>query len=338
MTSLPDDRLVLGVDGGNSKTDVAIANADGRLLALIGAGPTVSHQAVGIDEGIRRLAELVSAAREQAGLAARDRIELGSFCLAGADTPADLRLLRGALADLGLVERTLIRNDTQAALRSGTDRGWGVVVICGSGVNAHGVAPDGRHARLIALGEVSGDWGGGTDMGWSALAAAVRGRDGRGPRTSLERRVPAAFGLRRPDTLSRALYADRIDPARLSELSPLVFATAADGDPVAREIVDRLADEVVAMAGAMIRRLRLATTDVDVVLAGGVMATTFEPFHDRIRAGILELAPRARIVVPAAPPVLGAILIGLDSMVDRPVAARITAAAGLRRAWPTPAR
>ncbi|HEY7524151.1 MAG TPA: BadF/BadG/BcrA/BcrD ATPase family protein [Candidatus Limnocylindrales bacterium] len=334
MTSLSGERLVLGIDGGNSKTDLALATLDGRLLGLVTDGPTVSHQAVGIEAGMRRLGELVAAVRERAGLPAHLRIGTGVYCLAGADTTADLRFLERSLGRLDATHRRLIRNDTDAALRSGTDRGWGVVVICGAGVNAHGVAPDGRHARLIALGEVSGDWGGGTDVGWSAVAAAVRAWDGRGPGTMLERAVPAAFGLRRPDALSRALYAERIAGPRVAELSPVVFAAAAEGDAVARGIADRLADEVVAMAGAMIRRLRLARSDLDIVLAGGVMATTFAPFHDRIRAGVLARAPRARIVLPRARPVLGAVLIGFDATDDRPAAAAPGAVDRLRRGWP----
>ena len=50
---------VLAVDGGNSKTDVALCTADGELLAAV-RGPTTSHQAVGLDVGLDRLAGLVA--------------------------------------------------------------------------------------------------------------------------------------------------------------------------------------------------------------------------------------------------------------------------------------
>lgn len=306
-------RTILAVDGGNSKTDVALVTEDGRLLAAV-RGPTSSHQVVGLTAGMERLAGFVAEVSASARLAGRP--ELAVYTLAGADTKADIRLLARALADRGFAERDVIRNDAFGALRAGTDRSWGVVVICGHGVNAAGIAPDGREVRLDALGEISGDWGGGTDVGWQGLAGAVRARDGRGPRTRLERDVPAHFGLKTPAALTSALYRGMIPEPRIAELAPVVFAAAAAADPVARSIVDRLADEIVVMAGAMLRRLHLTRSDPDVVLGGGIFRTDEARFHERIRRGVAGIAPRARVVRLAAPPVAGAALLGLDLLTD----------------------
>ena len=117
----------------------------------------------------------------------------------------------------------------------------------------------------------------------------------------------------------------------MRELAPLVFAAAGDGDPVARRIVDDLADEVVAWSVAMIRRLHLTRTDVPVVLAGGTFRTTDEPFYSRIRSGIAAVAPAARVRVLSAPPVLGSALIGLDRLALGP-SERSAAEASLRSA------
>jgi N-acetylglucosamine kinase-like BadF-type ATPase len=230
------------------------------------------------------------------------------------------------LDERGYADERLVLNDAFGALRAGTDRGWGVVVICGQGVNAAGVAPNGRTVRLDALGAISGDWGGGTDVGWEGLAAAVRARDGRGPRTSLERDVPGHFGLRTPAALTAAMYSDRIPEERIGELAPVVFAAATAGDPAARLIVDRLADEVVAMAGAMIRRSHLTGREPDVVLAGGVFRTRDRAFVDRIADGVAVVAPGARLVQLSAPPVAGAALIGLDRLAGGSVPATTGAA------------
>jgi N-acetylglucosamine kinase-like BadF-type ATPase len=321
--------MVLAVDGGNSKTDVALVGGDGRLLAAV-RGPTSSHQAVGVERGMERLAAFVAEAHAQAGSSAADRADVGVYCLAGADTPADVRLLTRSLAARGFARTDLLRNDTFAALRAGTDRGWGVVIICGQGVNAAGVAADGRTVRLDALGEISGDWGGATDVGWGGVAAAVRARDGRGPRTVLERAVPAHFGLASPHALTMAMYDGRIPVRRVVELSPVVFAAAMAGDGAARAIADRLADEIVAMAGAMLRRLRLTRLDPEIVLGGGVFRTPDLDFRSRIEAGVYGIAPRARVVRAEAPPVAGAALLGLDAlaggMVDPAVGAKVRTA------------
>lgn len=322
-------RTVLAVDGGNSKTDVAIVADDGRLLAAV-RGPTCSHQQVGLGPGLERLAGFVAAAVAEAQLG--ERPDLAVYSLAGADTKADVRSLTSALEERGFAAEGVVLNDAFGALRAGTDRSWGVVVICGQGVNAAGVAPDGRSARLDALGAISGDWGGGTDVGWAGLAAAVRARDGRGPRTRLEHDVPAYFGLASPAGVTSAMYTGRIAEARIGELSPVVFAAAEAGDEEARKVVDRLADEIVTMAGAMIRRIRLSRLDPDVVLAGGVFRTQDEVFRERITDGVAAIAARARVVGLEAPPVAGAALIGLDrlggSTTSSDVSRRVRAAIG----------
>jgi N-acetylglucosamine kinase-like BadF-type ATPase len=320
--------VVLAVDGGNSKTDVALVDGDGRLLAAV-RGRTTSHQQVGGDAGMQRLTALVGDAYRAAGVGT-GRADVGVYCLAGADTPRDIRGLKARLAEGAFARIDMLRNDTFAALRAGTDRGWGVVVICGQGINAAGIAPDGRTARLDALGEISGDWGGATDVGWQGLAAAVRARDGRGPRTVLERSVPGHFGLATPRALTMAMYDGRVAQRRIGELSPVVFAAAMDGDAAARSIVDRLADEIVTMAGAMIRRLRLRRLDPEIVLGGGVFRTPDVAFRSRIEAGVQAIASRARLVRTDAPPVAGSALLGLDALRGDVADARV--GAGVRQA------
>jgi N-acetylglucosamine kinase-like BadF-type ATPase len=306
---------VLAVDGGNSKADLALVTRDGRLLASV-RGPSISHQQVGVREGVARLLQLAAEAARRAGLppATAPIAELGMFCVAGADFRREVTLLTSAFGETGLSRRTEVLNDTLAPLRAGTERGSGVVLICGAGVNAAGVGPSGRTARLAALGPISGDEGGGRDLGMGALGAAVRARDGRGPRTTLERLVPAHFHLARPAAVTRAMYDGRIDEDRVRELTPVVFAAAQAGDTVARGLVDRLADELAIMAIAMIRRVGIVRREFDVVLAGGVFLNRDPAFLARLTNAIQRVAPGAHPVPLRAPPLLGAALLGLDRL------------------------
>jgi N-acetylglucosamine kinase-like BadF-type ATPase len=303
---------ILAVDGGNSKVDVALVGVDGSLLAAVRGG-TISHQAVSLDEGVARLGRLVAAVRSSVGIP-DGSFSQAIYCLAGADYPTDIRLLRTSFDAVVRSADSLVLNDTFAALRAGSTRPWGIALICGQGINGAAVALNGRRVRFAGVGDISGDWGGGTSIGQAGLGAAVRARDGRGPRTELERTIPAAVGLHRPDEVTRAYYDRRLDESRIGDLAPTVFATAVAGDPVARGIVDHLADELAVMAAALARRTGLTRRDPEVVLAGGIFKTDDAAFHaglaERIRAAI----PGARIVRLDAPPVLGAALIGLDRL------------------------
>jgi N-acetylglucosamine kinase-like BadF-type ATPase len=181
-------------------------------------------------------------------------------------------------------------------------------------MNCVGVGPDGREVRFPALGAVSGDvMDGAGAVGLAAVSAAARSEDGRGPKTELERLVPAYFELDSPVGLARALEAGRVPWRRLGELAPLVFA-AADTDEVAGEIVDRQAAEVVAYVRAAANRLDLVDEEVEVVLGGSVLQSGNRRLLSGIEAGLRDLGPRLAAVVAGSRPIVGAALTGLDRL------------------------
>jgi N-acetylglucosamine kinase-like BadF-type ATPase len=304
---------VLAGDGGNSKTDLALVGADGAVLALV-RGPQSSPQHLGVEGSLAVLERLLDEAGRQAGWnGAGGRSEAAALLMAGVDFPAEEEAVRTAVAERGWAARVLVGNDTFAVLRAGTERGWGVAITCGAGINCVGVGPDGRHARFPALGAITGDWGGGYDLGLAAVSAAARSEDGRGPRTSLERAVPAYFGLGTPTELAEAIHVGRIAQRRVIELAPLVVAEAAD-DAVAASIMARLAEEVVALARVALARLELSSEPVEVLLGGGVLQSADGAVLAAIRSGLDEVGPQISVRPTATPAIVGAALLGLDEL------------------------
>ena len=314
------DGLVVAVDGGGVKTDLALLDSSGSLLSLVRGGRSQAHY-LGVDGTVAVLEGLLEAAAARAGLDPLERpvASTAQLLLAGMDLPEELAALRAAVEQRHWSERLVIGNDTEALLRAGTDRGWGIAVVCGTGINCLGLLPGpgsgsaAREARFLSFGPVSGDWGGGRDVGLAALAAAVRAGDGRGPRTVLETAVPAHFGFGDAAEVARAVHLDEMSSDRLGELAPVVLAVC-DSDPVAAEIVRRLADEVVAFAVAAVRRLSLAASDPDVVLGGRLLRAVSADVVERIARGVHEVAPAARVVVSSSEPIVGAALLGLDEL------------------------
>jgi N-acetylglucosamine kinase-like BadF-type ATPase len=306
--------LVLAVDGGNFKTDLALARADGQTLALV-RGPQSSPHHLGVDGCIRVLEDLLAHALREAGISdGRGPVaDVGQLLLAGVDFPADELEVNAAASDRGLAKRVSVGNDTFAVLRAGTERGWGVAIVCGSGINCLGVAPDGRQTRFPALGEITGDWGGGYDVGLAGVTAAARSEDGRGPRTSLEQAVPAHFGLSTPTELAEAIHHRQIPLARVTELAPVVVAEAKS-DAVAAEIMDRLADEIAALARVALERLSLSSEPVEVLLGGGLILAADGPLVESVGERLHQVAPAASVKSTSSPPIVGAALLGLDEL------------------------
>jgi len=305
---------VLAVDGGNSKTDLALVGADGSVLSLV-RGPLSSPQHLGVEGAVGvvggLLAEALREARlgDQAGRVA----QIATLLMAGVDFPAEEDAVRLAVEERAWADRVHVDNDTFAILRAGTERGWGVAITCGAGINCVGVAPDGRHARFPALGAITGDWGGGYDLGLAAVSAAARSEDGRGPRTGLERTVPAHFGLTTPTELAEAIHTGRIEERRVIELAPVVLAEAAD-DAVAAQIVQRLASEVVALARVALTRLGLNNEPVEVLLGGGVLQDVDGDLLTAIDSGLRQVAPSVTVRPTASAAIVGAALLGLDEL------------------------
>jgi N-acetylglucosamine kinase-like BadF-type ATPase len=194
-----------------------------------------------------------------------------------------------------------------------------VAIVCGAGINCLGLAPDGRETRFPALGDISGDWGGGQDVGATAVWAAARSEDGRGPRTPLEHLVPEHFGVATPLELAEAVHTGSVSRRRFIELAPLVFAQA-EHDPVAAGIVARLADEVVALVRVSLERIGPVEDPADVVLGGGLMQARNPRLLASIAGGLAELGVPHTLSVVDAPPVVGAALRALDALGATPEA------------------
>ena len=311
-------RIGLAVDGGNSKTDLALVGDDGALLALVRGGGSSPHN-LGTRQAFDVLDALFRRARAEARV--ETPLEVARLFLSGVDFPVEVTQATAEAEGRGWARSTTVDNDTFAILRAGAERGWGIAVVCGAGINCVGVSPDGRHARFPALGWLTGDFGGGQDLGTEAVSAAARSEDGRGPRTTLERAVPAHFGLGTPGELGEAIHFGRIPAARVVELAPIVLAEAAD-DPVAASIRDRLAAEVVTLVRVALERLQLDSEPVEIVLGGGLFQSRDAGLLAAVSAGIGELAPLAVVRDSALPPVFGAAFAALDAL-DAPAEAYV---------------
>ncbi|WP_345718415.1 N-acetylglucosamine kinase [Angustibacter luteus] len=305
---MPD--LVLGLDGGNSKTDVVLADSTGRVLARR-RGPGTRSHVDGIATMVDGLAVLVDEVRAGAGIAPSQPVAVGAFYIANLDLPEAEREAQQAIAARGLASRVVVGNDTVAVLHAGAPDGWGVAVVSGAGINAIGVDPAGTVARFLALGEATGDWGGGWAVSVSGIGAAVRAGDGRGAATLLGDRLAKHFDRTSVEQVAIDVADGTIRQHDVITAAPVVFRAAVDGDDVAAAIVHRLGDEVVEFVRAAVNRLGLNDIDVPVVLGGGTLQHGPTLLLDHITAQLAHQVPRALPRVLDVPPVAGALLSAL---------------------------
>lgn len=334
---------VLAFDAGNSKTDVALVSANGTILGTARGGGFEPHL-IGAQAAVDGLLPLVAEAARAAGLpfagglatgavAEDDRrfgaagspslpplVEQISACLANADLPIEEERLADAFRSYGWASRVHVANDTFALLRAGLDEPRGVAVVCGAGINCCGLLPDGRTARFPAVGRISGDWGGGQQLAEEAIWAAARADDGRGPTTALMTVLPQHFGVHSMPELIEAMHLGDIPLVRRLEAGPILFQVAATGDQVATAVVHRQAEEIVTMAAVALLRLNLLDEPTPVILGGGVLTANHPLLLEEITTQLAAAAPQAIPQIVEVPPVVGAILLGLDQTKATPEA------------------
>lgn len=313
MEFMTVDHIFVAVDGGNSKTDVILADTAGVVLARR-RGPGSSPHLIGVGGAIRLVGGLIEDARAEAGLPPGSVLDRAEIYLAGADLPVEVERLSEAVIEAGWAHASRVDNDTLALMRAGTDARDAVAVVCGAGINCIGRARTGAVARFPALGTFTGDWGGGLRLAELALWHAARGEDGRGPRTELTAAVREHFAADSVEAIGIGLHLGEILRDRLVELTPLLFQAAEMGDGVAQKVVLRQAREIVALAGIAASRLEMKGDGAVVVLGGGILTARHPLLHGAVIEGLRDRLPLAEVTVSQVPPVAGAALLGLDAL------------------------
>lgn len=258
-------RYLIGIDGGGTRTTLALAEENGReILRRTGAPGLVDPRRPSATAEM--LTELVREAFAAAGVAG----PAASLCagLAGVGNATEREIVENSLRRARIAERVLVHSDGETALHGALGDDAGILLIAGTGSVAYGRAGDGRIERCGGWGMVVGDEGSGFSIGRASLAAALMAVDGRSPSTKLLPTLLNVLGLSSPEAIPP--WAGRAEKADIASLAVHTLGLAAEGDAVALAIVHREAVALAAHAGALVNRLGPWKQSIPVVLHGGV--------------------------------------------------------------------
>jgi len=295
--------LVLGVDGGNTKTVALVAHTNGSIVGSGRGGCSDIYGAPSFEAALGEIEAAVQAALPT-GASTAD-VATAVFSLAGADWDEDKAELAGALARLVPRADVTVLNDAIGALRAGTEDGVGVSVVVGTGGCVGAVGRDGRqwHSSWWAL--HTGAWAIGSD----ALRAVYEAELAVAPPTAL---TAAALELFEAATVEEVLHAFTRRGGRhawdAAHFAPTVLRAARAGDEVAEAIVRDHGSKLGAMARVAVSRVGLEAP-FPLVLLGGVLRGDGS---ELLMGEIASRLPEADPVRPAREPVAGALLAALD--------------------------
>lgn len=305
--------LVLGVDGGGTRTRGVLVDAAGRLRAAA-TGGSINLDDHPWERAEAELRALFDHLRREANDGSPVRAAF--LTVGGVLTEADREATRGlAAAATRLPPATIgVHHDAFGALAGGLAGEAGMVLVAGTGSICFGRNRDGQESWCGNWGPMLGDEGSGHWLGLEALRAVARAHDGRNSPTALTEAVLAWLGVDAPEELLRRVHVGGLTRGEIAAFAPTVLRIASAGDAVAQDLTARgahaLAQCVRVVRDALFDPAENMGRPVATVLVGGL--TRDEAYRRDLERAVARVAPRTRVVEPRLPPVLGAARVALE--------------------------
>lgn len=302
-------KYFVGFDVGSSKTHALIADETGQCVGF-GQAAGGNYQAVGWDGLQAALDESFRLAWQISGIE-KARIAGAGFGVAGYDFPSDRPPHLQVIATLGLSCPVEIFNDGLNGLLAGASRGVGVNVTAGSSNNCRGRNAQGQEGRVVGNGMMFGEFGGAMEIVQRGLHLVNYAWIKRCPPTGLTRIYLEAVGAKDELNLMEGLSNDKYQLP--SALAKRIAEAAQAGDAAALEIMQWAGEELGWLAVAVARQIGMANDTVQVVQSGSVFAAGSVIAEPMARV-VLTHCPRAKLVRLDGPPVVGAVLLGMEQL------------------------
>ena len=304
----------LGADLGGTRTRVMISDSNGLLLGFGESGPG-NHEAVGYEEFRFNLNQATTIAMQQAQLNPKQIIAAG-FGVAGYDWPSEYQPIMDGIATLGRECPLELANDCDLGVYCGSQRGWGVAVVSGTGCNCRGWnEARTKFGRVTGGGVGFGEFAGAGEMMFMVARAIAYDWTGRGPATALSTALVEKYAVKDLHDLLQGLICQQMQFDASDVL--LVFKVAAQGDAVALDLVRWAGRELGEMANTVIRQLQFETIPFDLVQIGSMFDGS-PLLTEEMRRVVHTLAPGANFIRTQVPPVMGAMILAMHAAGIRP--------------------
>jgi N-acetylglucosamine kinase-like BadF-type ATPase len=298
----------MGIDVGSSKTHALIVDDQGVIHGFGESGPG-NQESVGFSGLKKVLVEATSKALAQSQLG-MSSITYTGLGLSGYDWISEDMDFQKTILSSGIHEPFQFVNDALIGVMAGSDRGWGVSVVGGTGCNAWGWNEEGQVGRMTGYGDWFGEGAGAGEIVNEALKAISKQWTKRGPETLLTNEFLKLTGCRNVEDFLEGVAKQKIDINAV--FAPVVFEVAKKGDKSARKIIAWAGRQLGDLAVGVIRQLNLEKKDFDVILIGSLFeggAILTSPLSRIVHHN----APNAHLFRLDSPPVTGAVIMAMKS-------------------------
>jgi len=298
-------KYLIGIDGGGTKTDCAIADLSGKIINQIKGKPS-NFLVIGVEEAFENLFSLIeeNLFQLEGDFADVKQIVIG---VAGAGRDEDAMLLEKSFKDYAAEEGihfkgVKVLSDAHIALEGAFPDSVGCILIAGTGSILFGKDENGIIHRVGGFGRLIGDEGSGYSIGRKALNAVSKASDGRGEETLISELLNAKMNSGSANGIINKVYTEKLDVASVARI---VIQAAEESDPIAEDILDEEADELVLHIRSLINKIQ--SDNLNVAFSGSLIDNK-NFYSDLLKQKIKFTLPNVNIVKPASSPLSGAIL------------------------------
>ena len=287
----PSASFCLGFDGGGTKTDCILVDAEANVLARATAGPSNPLRA-GYAKAWFTLSDAADVVLERHHLKASD---IRGICagIGGAGRESVAKRIATFLERAFPEAAVSVTTDLAITLNAAVGEKEGVILVVGTGSAAYGRDAKGHTARAGGRGPWFSDEGSAFDIGRRALGAVVRAEENRGPQTALSEKVLKWLGctewtrvldwvVKNPDDVFPRIF-------------PLVGELGDKGDAVSRDLLTTAAASLSELAFSVIDKLGMKDREISIAKAGGTIGRS-KFFDAAIDERLHEIAPNAHVV------------------------------------------
>lgn len=303
--------LFLGVDGGGTKTKTVLIDENRKVLNE-GSASGTNANILGFKKAIENLKIAVNRSLKNH---TTDDITSVCFAIAGINTTNDKYTWEKEIKkdpELSKIRKRVIVNDTQAALRAGTDDKNAIVIIAGTGSNCYGRNEKGDNASSGGLDWILSDEGSAYAIGFEILHRTVQALDGRGAKTTLTNLLFEKLKIKNLEELHQIIYQKPWNKTDIASIAPLAQVATDKGDQIAKSILIKATSDLAEMVKAVATKLNLKGNSYPIVYTGSVFKiqkALFEEFKNQVRI----FSPKAKFINPKVDSATGAAYLAMEN-------------------------
>lgn len=299
-------KYLIGIDGGGTKSDCAVADLSGKIIHQTTGKPS-NFLVIGVEEAVENIFSQIeeNLFKLEGDFSDIKQIVVG---VAGAGRKEDAQILEKSFLDYAEQQRVHFKNvkvvsDAHIALEGAFPDSIGCILIAGTGSILFGKDEKGIIHRVGGFGRLIGDEGSGYSIGRKALNAVSKELDGRGEKTLITEILNQKMKVSHSDSLVNKVYKEKLD---IASLAKIVIEAAEEDDLIAQDILDEEADELILHIKSILEKIN--SNKLNVAFSGSLIDNK-NFYSDLLKRKINSTLPNVNVVKPATSPLNGAILI-----------------------------